>query len=76
MFGWRARIGYVAPTPCVNTTERNSVLPDGVAIIYATLDIRHLVPEEFRALSAQMEVETDWRGLFMASSFVVHAFKN
>ena len=36
----------------------------------------HLLPEEFRALSAQMEVETDWRGLFMASSFVVHAFKN
>lgn len=50
MFGWRARIGYVAPTPCVNTTERNSVLPDGVAIIYATLDIRHLVPEEFERI--------------------------
>jgi len=50
MFGWRARIGYVAPVPCANTTERNSVLPEGVAIIYATLDIRHLVPEEFERI--------------------------
>ncbi len=50
MFGWRARIGYVAPVPCVNTTERNSVLPEGVAFIFATLDIRHLVPEEFERI--------------------------
>jgi len=50
MFGWRARIGYVAPVPCANTTERNSVLPEGVVLIYATLDIRHLVPEEFERI--------------------------
>ena len=35
----------------------------------------HLVSEEFHELSAQMEVGTDWRGIFMASSFVVHATK-
>ena len=50
MFGWRARIGYVAPVPCANTTERNSVLPEGVVFIFATLDIRHLVPEEFERI--------------------------
>ncbi len=38
MFGWRARIGLVSPTPQLITRERNQVLPDGVDIIYATLD--------------------------------------
>ena len=33
----------------------------------------HKHPEEFRRLSAAMEQPTDWRGLFMASAFVVHA---
>lgn len=33
----------------------------------------HRMPQEFRRLSASMEVPTDWRGLFMASAFVVHA---
>lgn len=35
----------------------------------------HQHPEEFRRLSAAMERPTDWRGLVMASAFVVHARK-
>jgi 2-polyprenyl-3-methyl-5-hydroxy-6-metoxy-1,4-benzoquinol methylase len=33
----------------------------------------HLEPEAFRRASASMENPVDWRGLFMASAFVVHA---
>lgn len=35
----------------------------------------HSDPEIFRTLSAGIENPTDWRGLFMASAFVVHARK-
>jgi cyclopropane fatty-acyl-phospholipid synthase-like methyltransferase len=33
----------------------------------------HTNTVEFRRLSAQLEDPTDWRGMFMSSSFVVHA---
>lgn len=33
----------------------------------------HTHPQEFRKLSAACESPSDWRGLFMASCFVVHA---
>jgi 2-polyprenyl-3-methyl-5-hydroxy-6-metoxy-1,4-benzoquinol methylase len=36
----------------------------------------HLQPEEFRRLSWEAEDPTDWRGIFMASAFVVHATKD
>ena len=35
----------------------------------------HIIPEEFRTVSARLENATDWRGLFMASAFIVHAQK-
>ena len=36
----------------------------------------HVFPLEFRRLSTQMEDDpTDWRGMFMASTFIVHATK-
>lgn len=50
MFGWRGRIGLVVPVATVHTQERNQVLPEGVAIIFATLDIRTLKPGEFERL--------------------------
>ena len=50
MFGWRARIGLVVPCAQVATMERNQVLPDGVALIFATLDIRTLGPDEFERI--------------------------
>lgn len=36
----------------------------------------HTIPEEFRKTSATIENPTDWRGLFMASCFNVHARKS
>lgn len=33
----------------------------------------HTHPDEFRKLSANFENPTDWRGVFMASCFIVHA---
>ena len=50
MFGWRARIGVVVPCAQVATQERNQVLPEGVALIFTTLDIRSLVPDEFERI--------------------------
>lgn len=47
MFGWRARIGYVNPGPLLCSQDMNRILPEGVVWVYATLDIRSLVREEF-----------------------------
>ncbi len=47
MLGWRARIGYVYPGPILCTQDMNRILPEGVVVVYATLDIRSLVHEEF-----------------------------
>jgi 2-polyprenyl-3-methyl-5-hydroxy-6-metoxy-1,4-benzoquinol methylase len=35
-----------------------------------------LMPQRFRQLSENMESDRDWRGMFMASGFVVHAVKS
>jgi len=35
----------------------------------------HEIPQEFRTTSAKIENATDWRGIFMASAFIVHARK-
>ncbi len=36
----------------------------------------HIIPEEFRESSWQMEDPTDWRGYFLSSAFIVHCIKS
>jgi SAM-dependent methyltransferase len=37
--------------------------------------LEHVIPEEYRSTSAKIENPCDWRGLFMASAFVVQSCK-
>jgi maleate cis-trans isomerase len=50
MFGWRGRIGYVAPVALSTSQERDKVLPEGVVLVYYTLNIGILGPGEFERL--------------------------
>jgi SAM-dependent methyltransferase len=63
------------------TVEKEVLLPCGLRLEGIYYYHYHALPPifehsntvEFRRLSAQMEDPTDWRGMFMSSSFVVHA---
>ncbi len=50
MFGWRGKIGYVCPQTYVFSREFDQLLPEGVAMVVATLGIEALVPKEFERL--------------------------
>lgn len=65
------------------TVEREVLTPNGFSLKniyyyhYHALppEFEHSDTEEFRKLSCELENPTDWRGMFMSSSFVVHAVK-
>jgi cyclopropane fatty-acyl-phospholipid synthase-like methyltransferase len=65
------------------TVEKDVLAPAGFALKgiyyyhYHALppEFEHSDTEEFRRLSCELENPTDWRGMFMSSSFVVHAVK-
>lgn len=50
MFGWRGRIGYVAPVALFSSQERDQALPEGVAMVYYTLDIGRVEASEFERI--------------------------
>jgi SAM-dependent methyltransferase len=66
------------------TVEREVLAPAGLSLKGTYYYHYHALPPEFehsdtlefRKLSCEMENPTDWRGMFMSSSFVVHAVKN
>lgn len=65
------------------TINKDILAPNGLALRgiyyyhYHALppEFEHSDTEEFRRLSCELENPTDWRGMFMSSSFVVHALK-
>jgi hypothetical protein len=65
------------------TIAREVLAPNGFALkgIYyyhfhsMPPEFEHSDTEEFRKLSCELENPSDWRGMFMSSSFVVHAVK-
>lgn len=65
------------------TVESEVLAPNGLALKgiyyyhYHALppEFEHSDTEEFRKLSCELENPADWRGMFMSSSFVVHAVK-
>jgi SAM-dependent methyltransferase len=65
------------------TVEKEVLEPAGLDLISLSFyhyhplppTFEHTNPEVFRTLAAAHEVPDDWRGNFMASSFVVHARK-
>ncbi len=66
------------------TVEREVLTPNGLALkgVYyyhfhaLPPEFEHSDTAEFRKLSRNLENSTDWRGMFMCSSFVVHAVKS
>ena len=65
------------------TVEKQVLVPNGLALEglyyyhYHALppEFEHSDTEEFRKLSCALEDPTDWRGMFMCSTFVVDAIK-
>jgi len=65
------------------TIDSTIISPNGLALKGIYYYHFHALPpafehsdtQEFRKLSCQIENPTDWRGMFMASAFVVHAEK-
>ncbi len=47
MFGWRARIGEIAPGVHESAREWTMLLPDGVELLVTTLGTERLTPDEF-----------------------------
>lgn len=81
MFGWRGRIGYIAPVALFSSQERDQALPEGVVVVYYTLDIGKVTAEEFDRLfdrylpAAQHVAEQDVKFLILSGSPVLeHRF--
>ena len=47
MYGWRAKIGEVAPSFHTGSREWEQLLPDGVDLLVVTLGLRYLTPDNF-----------------------------
>jgi hypothetical protein len=66
------------------TVESEVLVPNGLSLERLYYYHYHALPpefehsdiEEFRRLSCDLENASDWRGMFMCSTFVVHAIKN
>lgn len=65
------------------TVEKEILIPNGLSLTGLYYYHYHSLPpkyehsdtEEFRQLSSELENASDWRGMFMCSTFVVHATK-
>lgn len=48
MFGWRGRIGWIAPPVDMQSCERDQIVPKGMVVVVVTLAAVHkFVPEDF-----------------------------
>jgi maleate cis-trans isomerase len=81
VFGWRGRIGYVAPVALFSSQERDQALPEGVVMVYYTLDIGQVADSEFERLfelylpAAQHVADQDVQFMILSGSPVMeHRF--